>query len=35
MNSMTLEIVNAKEKKLTDEDFRKLAEMEEHPEVVK
>ena len=32
---MTLEIVNAREKKLTDEDFRRLAEIEEHPEVAK
>ena len=32
---MALEILNAKEKRLTDEEIRMLAEIEEHPEIAK
>lgn len=32
---MALKIVNARKEKLTDRDFRRLAEIEEHPEVAK
>jgi len=32
---MALKIINAKKEKLGDEDYRRLAEMEEHPEVAK
>lgn len=30
-----LKIINARKRKLTDEDFRRLAEIEEHPEVAR
>ena len=32
---MALKMINARKERLTDEDFRRLAEIEEHPEVAK